>query len=61
LFPLILSSTNQNEVPVGSIVDLSDLPDAMIKDLLKLRYIETAEGEPINVPGAPPTGQKKRR
>lgn len=60
LFPLILISTSQ-EVKVGDIIDLSDKPDQEIQGLLKLGYVETAEGEPVNVAGVAPEGTKKHR
>ena len=59
-FPLILISTNQ-EINVGDIVDLSDKPDSQIKDMIRMGLIETAEGDPVNVAGPAPEGQKKRR
>ena len=60
LFPLILSSMSR-DVQIGEIIDLSDKPDQEIQGLLKLGYIETAEGEPVNVAGVAPDGTKKHR
>jgi len=60
LFPLILSSMKR-DVQIGEIIDLSDKPDSQIRDMLRMGLIETAEGEPVNVAGPAPDGQKKRR
>jgi len=43
----------QWEAEPGDIVDLSHLPQESIRWFVQSGYYETADGEPINPPGAP--------
>ncbi len=49
LMPIILSSDRLMRMP-GAIVDMSHLPEASIRYYVDGGFIETADGEPENVP-----------
>ena len=43
-------TTDRQEYPPGTLLDLSHLPRESIRKLLDRKIFETADGEPANVP-----------
>lgn len=60
LYPLCLVDTGQ-WLPVGAIVDLSDLEDVRIQHMLKMRYIETADPSQEQPVFNTPLGKQERK
>lgn len=50
---LVLIDTNK-WISAGEIVDLSNRPDTWIAEYIRRGMIETADGDPVNVPGELP-------
>ncbi len=59
LMPIILSTDRLMRMP-GAIVDMSHLPEASIRYYVDGGFIETADGEPENVPQSIESAARER-